>query len=455
MTFLGWGGRPERLDPYYWLYTMYHSSLAKQGGRNIPHYRNPEYDALADQFATVADLDARRDFAFQLQDIAAREVPIIPFFRRAPHYGHSNTELKNVQAMPGMGVQNFWNWINVEPLGDNRDVRYGWPKDFILLNPLSTLQGNDHAVLRLVYDSLYRLSLKGEMTPWAATGFNEVNSTTFDVTLRDDMKWHDGEPLTVEDVKFTYDLIKSSSAPYSGWRLKQVDRIEILDANTVRFVLSEPFAPFVTYALAEVFILPKHIWEPKVDELGVEEILNWDNLPLVGSGPFKFDYWRSGVEAKLTANKDYFHPPKIDSYIHVPYGSVATLVEGLAAGEINISGWALEPIQIERIRALEDLDLVTAPELGLRTIHLNLEMEPMDRVEVRRAMASAVPKDEFVELVMEGYGAPAYNVVAPTNVFWHNPDTEKLGSNPELARQILTEAGYTWDDQGRLHYPAN
>lgn len=234
-----------------------------------------------------------------------------------------------------------------------------------------------------------------------------------------------------------------------------MDRVEIIDATTLRFVLSKPFAPFVTYALAEVFLLPKHIWQPKLDELGAKEILNWDNLPVVGSGPFKFDYWRPGVEAKLSANKDYFQPPLIDSFIYVPYGSVATLVEGLAAGEINISGQALQPIQIERVRNTDHLELATAAELGLRTIHLNGQIEPFNRVEVRRALAAAVPKDEFVELVLEGYGKAAYNVVAPENAFWHNPDTEKLGSNPELARQILQTAGFTWDGEGKLHYPAN
>ena len=454
VTFLGWGGRPERLDPFYWLHTMYHSSNAKKGGRNIPQYKNPEYDALADQFATNSDVDERRELAFKLQEIAARDVPLIPFYRRSPHYGYNSNELENVKIMPGMGFNNFWNALYAKPVGENRNLRYGWPKDFLSLNPLSTLQGNDHGALRLIYDSLFRLSLEGTPTPWVATDLNRVDDTTYDVTLRTGMKWHDGEPLTAEDVKFTYDLIKLSKAPYSAWRVAQLDRVEILDPQTIRFVLTEPFAPFVNYTLSEVFLLPKHIWEPKLDELGETEILNWDNLPAVGSGPFKFDYWRLGVEAKLSANRDYFQPPEIDAFIFVPYGSAATLVEGLAAGEINISGFALEPIQIERVAKSDLLELATAPELGLRTIHLNLQIEPMDRVEVRRAMASAVPKDEFVKLVMEGYGAPAYNVVAPANTFWHNPNTEKLGNNPEQAREILANAGYTWDSDGRLHYPA-
>jgi peptide/nickel transport system substrate-binding protein len=453
VTFLGWGGRPERLDPYYWLHTMYHSIGARRGGTNIPHYKNPEYDRLADQFAAIGDLNQRRDLAFKLQEIAARDVPFIPFFRRKPHYAYLATELDNVQSMPGTGLQNYWNWVDIRPNGSNRNVRYGWPEDIILLNPLSTLQGNDHALLHMLYDSLFRFSLKGDITPWAATGIKRVNDLTYEVTLRQGMKWHDGQPFTVQDVKFTYDTIKSTKAPYSGWRLEQMERVEIVDDNTLRFVLTEAFAPFVTYALADVFILPKHIWEPKLQELGAKEIMNWNNLPPVGSGAFRFDYWRRGVEAKLNANKDHFHAPKIDAYIHVPYGSVGTLVEGLVAGQINISGWALEPIQIDRVRTSNRLKLATTAELGLRSIHLNLEVEPFDRVEVRRALAAAVPKKRFVDLVMEGYGEAAENVVAPENTFWHNPNTEKLSSNPQLAREILAKAGYTWDSQGKLYYP--
>jgi len=454
VTFLGWGGRPERIDPYYWLYSMYHSSGARKGGRNIPHYKNPDYDALAEEFTTVGDLEQRRKIGFKLQAMAARDVPLIPFFRRSPHYGYNGKELSNVKVMPGMGFQNFWNAIYAKPIGKNRNVRYGWNKDFISLNPLSTLQGNDHGALRLMYDSLFRLSLEGKMVPWAATGVKQVNTTTYDVTLRKGMKWHDGKPFTVDDVKFTYDLIKSSKAPYSGFRVRQMKQVNILNENTLRFVLKKPFSPFVTYALAEVFLLPKHIWGPKLKELGNKKILNWENLPVVGSGPFKFDYWRRGVEAKLVANRDYFQPPVVDAFIYVPYGSVNTLVEGLAAGEINISGLALEPIQIERFKKSGRLQVITAPELGLRTIHLSGQIEPFNRVEVRRALASSVPKDKFVKVVLEGYGAAAYNVVAPENSYWHNPDTEKLGNNPKMAREILTEAGYSWDSKGKLHYPA-
>lgn len=454
VVMLGWGGRPERLDPYYWLYTMYHSSGAREKGLNIPHYLNPEYDALADEFAKVGDLERRRELAFQMQEIVAHDVPFIPFFRRTPHYGYNTQELGNVQAMAGMGVQNFWNWLEIEPLGENKVVRYGWPEDYTQMNPLATLNGNDHAALRLIYDQLFRLSLKGDITPWAAESLEIVDDLTYDVTLRDGMAWHDGEAVTVDDVKFTYDLIAESKAPYSAWRITALDRVEIVDEDTVRFVLKEPFAPFVTYALAEVFLLPEHIWAPKLEELGAEGILNWDNLPPVGSGPFTFEYWNRGVEAKLNANPNHFQPPKIESYINVPYGSVATLVEGLQAGEINISGWALEPIQIEAIERSDVLANITSAELGLRSIHLNNRKAPLDRVEMRRALAAATPKDAFVELVLEGYGEAAYNVVAIDNTFWHNPDTEKLGNDLEGARAMLEEAGFTWDAQGKLHYPA-
>ena len=103
---------------------------------------------------------------------------------------------------------------------------------------------------------------------------------TIEVTLRDDVKFHDGRPLTVEDVKFTFDFAKEVKAPYYMSKIKAIESVEITGDNKLVFKLSEPFAPFMSNGLALVGILPKHIWESKYQELGAEGILSWPNTPV-------------------------------------------------------------------------------------------------------------------------------------------------------------------------------
>ncbi len=449
-----WGTRPERFDPYYWFYSHHHSSQDVVGGYNIPGYNNPEFDELCDEFISIPDEDRRRELAFQMQEILAHDQPNIPLLHREINIGYNKETFTGHVVFPGMGLNSIWNWISMEPLGDRTDVYRGYHEDLVLLNPLSTLSGQDHYVLMCLYDELFRIRPDGELEPWAATELNAIDDVTYEVTLREGMTWHDGEPVTVEDVKFTYDLIQELNAPYAAFRIEHLDSVEIVSDDVLRFNLQEPFGPFTYYGLASIWILPQHIWEPKYEELG-EELLDWNNPEAIGSGPFKFDYWRRDEEMRLEAFQDHFHPPKVGGRVHVVYATGSAVVDALRQGDIDIAGWELTALEYEQVQDEDHVGIMEVEELGAYFIHLNTRREPMDRVEIRRAMAAATPKQRIADVVMEGFGVPANSVVAPANEFWHNPDVEKFGDDVERAREILEEAGYEWCEDGYLHYPAD
>lgn len=450
-----WGGQAERIDPFHWLYTMHHSSETDVGKYNIAGYESSEYDRIAKQFVENMDMDKRRESAYALQEILSHDLPQPPIAHRIVTHAYNSMDFENTVMAMGEGMNSFWNWINITPKGDRKIVKFGYVGDVKLLNPLSTKTGADIYLLKMIYDPLVRVNIEGKPIPWAAESFNEIDDQTFEIVLREGMKFHDGKEVTVEDVKFTFDFAKEVKAPYYLSKINYLEKVEIVDNRTVRFTLNQPFAPFISNALALVGILPRHIWEEKYQEKGAEGILNWDNLPPVGSGPFKFEYWRPNEELKLTKFAQHFNPAKIDGVIRIPYASAYGVVQGLKAGESDSAGWSLLPLQVEELKEVKHLTLKQVDDQGCYMLHYNMRKAPFDDVNVRRALTYAIPKKQIVELVFEGMAVPAYSVVAPVNSFWHNPDIEKAGDDIEKARQILEDAGFRWDDKGWIYYPEN
>src|SRR5699024_9908329 len=129
------------------------------------------------------------------------------------------------------------------------------------------------------------------------------------------MKFHDGEPVTAEDVKFSYDLVREVESPYFIGLIEPVESVEVIDDLTVRFNLKEAFAPFTTNTLAQMFIFTQHYWEPILEADGATGVLEHPNTDIVGSGPFMIDYWERDQEMKLNTNEDYFQPAKVDGIL--------------------------------------------------------------------------------------------------------------------------------------------
>lgn len=450
-----WGGKPERVDPYHWLYSMHHTSAADEGGYNIAGYINPIYDALAEKFATNLDLEIRQAAAMEMQELLARDVPQPPMFKLELKNAYNQAKFKNVTPGVGLGVYSFWNFMNITPKTDDKILNLGQVDDINLLNPLATKTGQDIYMLKNIYDPLIRLDVKGEAVLWLATELNEIDDTTIEITIRDDVKFHDGEPLTVDDVKFTFDFAKEVNSPTYKGHVKSIESVEITGENTVTFKLFEPYAPFVSNTLSQCLILPKHIWSKAYEEKGAEGILTWDNLPAIGSGPFVFDYWRPNEEFALKANKEYFQKPKIDAIIRTPYAQTIGLVQGLVAGEVELTSVNMLPLDLEEVAKNPDIAIVELPDEGSYIVHYNMRTAPFDDVYARRALTMAIPRQKIIDVVLDGGGLPTFSLVSETNEFWFNPEIEKLDFDLDAARKELENAGYRWDDKGRLYYPEN
>ena len=300
---------------------------------------------------------------------------------------------------------------------------------------------------------LVRVGSDGEPVPSSAEKWKAVSPTVIDVTLRKGMRWHDGKPVTVEDVKFTYDYYKKWKIAYYLGALEPINDVKILNNETVRFTLKEPYAPILIATFSRIMLLPKHIWENVVEQRKLKSPEEWENPHPIGNGPFKFVHWRRGEELVCDRFDDYFSPSKFSKLIAKKYSNKDGLFLGLLKGDIDINFQDLLPSQVNEGKQNKDLTMVLTGDFGVNFLFLNQRKAPSSDRQFLRAIAYTINRDLIVE-IMQGYAEKGVGWIAPENRAWHNKQIKPHEYSLEKARKILTDAGYEWDSDGRLYYPA-
>jgi peptide/nickel transport system substrate-binding protein len=358
--------------------------------------------------------------------------------------------------MPGVGFDSVQNHTTIEPangVSRLRLARFGSMENF---NPLFGI-ATDHRIYRLVYDTLMAVNPDTlEPEPWAAESVNVVDDTTIDVTLRGGMRWHDGKPVTPEDVKFSFGYMNRS--PDFKPRVKQIDTIEVMGDRSLRFALKQPYAPLVTLSFVTAYLFPRHVWGKVPGEVDVETATDWPNPNPVGSGPFQFDFWRKQEEVGLERFDEHFNAARIEGVSYVPVPDAQNAVRFLESGRVDTAAAQAEipPTTVDRFRQNSDIAVEQVPDHGPHHITFQMNRKPGSDKAFREAVAWMVPRRDIVETVFGGLGSVEKDSLLTTPIeTWHNDDLEQRSYDPERARRILREAGYTWDDQDRLHYPAD
>src|SRR5258708_35415220 len=307
-------GRPERSDPDEVIYNLFHSSTADKG-YNYPGYRNPEYDKYAAAQQVETDPSKRRALVYKAQEIQAEDPSYVFFVNPIVDYALRKDlfDEKSVVEQAGLGILNFWTHVNLRPLGNQKDIILNTSDNLLNLVPLALGGAAASWIRDLVWDRLLRISPKGLPEPWAAESYKWIDDKTTDVTLRAGMKWHDGKPVTVDDVVFTFGEVKEMAPMYAPF-LSIVASVEVVGERTVRMHLTNASAPFLTSTLAKVNLTPAHIWRPIGRELKAkgQTFDNYQPQELVDSGPYKFVHWQRNAEVLLAPNTDHWSPPKAE-----------------------------------------------------------------------------------------------------------------------------------------------
>ncbi len=335
--------------------------------------------------------------------------------------------------------------------------------DWDTFMPMNTTNAGADSVIELMFDRLMVINTDGTFEPRLAESW-EINETSDKITyhLNPNAKWHDGEPVTAEDVVYSAQVASSADFTYprrirmqyfggtddSGMELSP-DGIQVVavDDHTVEFTLKTPMDPAIVYALVnrDFFIIPEHLLSGISDaDLATDAF--WQNP--VGSGPCIFDSTISGERVEFTANKDYFlGAPDFDRLVFRKVQS-SNLLAGLMSGEIDIlSGNTQIPLQDwETAKAQENLVTESIPTFAYQYMAMNTSRAYLSQ-EVRQAISLAINRQVLVDQLMMGEARVAIGPL-PEDHQYFNENLLPIEYDPEKAAQMLEDAG--WDPNREL-----
>ncbi len=450
MFIVRWTGRANRVDPETFTRMMFH----QKGNYNKWGYNNTTVNVLTDAQQEEMDVEKRRDLILDTQQMLFEDAAASPIVHPSMTNAYREDRLDGLVPQLGEGIGSLWTDLNVRVKSGDGYVKTGQTSPLKNLNPISVHDSNEFKELRMIYDRLIQVGPDGGIVPWAATSIKAQDSTTIDITLRDGMKFHDGKPVTVEDVKFTFEYFRKWKAPFFSSSLEKFESIKITGRNTMQIKLVAPHSPLMINFFAQIFIIPKHIWQDIPEKVDVDDVLNYANENPVGSGPFRFDYWDRGKELKVSANKDHFNAPKCAGIVRIAYGSHDAMAAAIEAGECDRTRYILKPSLVQDLNKISGIVGKGYPSHGWYGFMFNHLRGPFKDRAFRTALDMIVPRDVIRDVVMSGFATNGGSPIAPANEFWHNSSIKSRSFNVKKARKILQEAGYSWDGSGKLHYPA-
>ena len=292
------------------------------------------------------------------------------------------------------------------------------------------------ASLNLALQTMDPLILRddsGALEPGLAVSWQSPDPLTWVFKLRPGVKFHDGQPFSADDVKFTLDYILAPTSVYgSKGRISQITSIRVVDPLTVEIKTKAPF-PTLLNGLSDIPIEPKHYVE-KVGRAGMVK------APM-GTGPFKFARWVPADRYELTANAAYWRgAPKVERLILRQIPEASTRVASLIAGETQI----IEEVPIDLVPQVEQSKGVSAASVE-STVGLILTFDtrkpPFDDVRVRQALNLAINKQLILDRMLRGKGTLLQGQMLTSNTFGFNSKLKAIGFDLAKAKALLAEAG--------------
>lgn len=284
-------------------------------------------------------------------------------------------------------------------------------------------------VLNQVYDTLMHMNPDGteEPEPRIAESY-EISEDGLDYTfkIRQDATFHDGTPVTVEDVVFSIERYKASE--YQGSQIAMMASVEAIDDTTVVCHLDTPYAPFLQ-GICSPYIFPKAYYEAGEETFAATP---------VGSGPYKFVSRTAGSNIVLEANEDYYRgAPAIKNITFEVIPDTATMAIALQTGEISFA--EIDASVLAQLEANPAISISEVPTSTFSYISMNTEKAPFDNVLVRQAVNYAINRENLVAVCYEGKADANSSICAPHR-FGYSEDLMQYTYDPEKAKELLAEA---------------
>lgn len=334
-------------------------------------------------------------------------------------------------------------------------VRIGWAGSPDTLNPGTGVLTEAYTLFELVYDSMYQLNLDGTYSLELADSVDiSDDGLVYTYHIRDGVTFHDGEPLTAADVAFSYNLYANQEDfPFLPVYTEYFDTVEADDSNNVVITLTDAI-PNIESQLIFLYVVPEHIWG------GLEgtAIPEFENETMIGSGPFKMVEYAQNEFVRLEAVKDhYLQGPKIDEVVFQTFENQDALVQALRTGQVDMIT-EMPNTAVASLRNEDNIQLVIGPPLSPSVTDIIFNQTapencpPDDGIcsghpalqdrNVRLALAHATDKQQIIDVVLLGLGAPGRTLIPDSLGVFYNDSLDDYAYDPAQANQILDDAGY-------------
>ncbi|SIR71661.1 ABC transporter substrate-binding protein [Natronorubrum thiooxidans] len=508
------GRHPADFDPDF-LYEALHSTYAEESGWQNPfQYSNPTFfDPLLEE-QRRADGDERRERIKPVLRALAEEKPFDPICR-PDEYRVANTRFDG-WGDGHLATRRGYLGLESEADAERLHALVTDARPSQNVNPLSATVDEQGTITDLLYDSLGTLvvteddeGVAYDVEPWlaaepweweptdeidASESVAETDETKTDadgmltatVTLREDCTFHDGEPVTAEDVAFTYQFLKDtargqsaspSPAPRYRGQVSAVENIEVEDDYRLRITVDA--GTEVGERALTVPILPRHIWWNEIqDRIGDLEnfrapqgrwgLVETNSVSPIGSGPFQFESQSERTYLHLERFDDHFSrrddvdlpEPTVDELrFTVDPGSTSS-ISRVESGDADVTSSLLEAHSISDIPDSSDVERLESPSWTFYHLGFNTDSGPCSKTSFRQAVTQLIDKERITEKMFYGHATPLSSPVTdewvPDDLAWDGDDpvTPFIGTDGSLnvaaARAAFEAAGFRYDDDGRL-----
>ena len=335
----------------------------------------------------------------------------------------------------------------------NVTLTIGIGSDPDTLNALVSNEINTSLMLNATYPTLFYLDPNGNKVPYIieAPEYSD-DGLTVTVRVKEGLKWTDGEPITAQDIAWTYDAVYAGKFQWTYTVLEGVTW-KAVDDQTIVFTLEKPYPKFISQIGFWVRIVPSHVWSKATD------VENFIDDTFVGFGPFKLTDYKIGEYFQFERVADFPFAPTddkayVDTLIYKPYPDPNTMVLALKSGDIDVAARPLTSEAAADLQNAEGITLAPTIDLGYEHMHFNLHDPLLADVAVRKAIAMTVDRDKIVNFAYGGNAEAMPGAISPLysqfdfGIYYPSFDIEG-------AKAVLADAGYVdTDGDGIVNAPS-
>lgn len=345
-----------------------------------------------------------------------------------------------------------------EPQNKGGQVILGYTTDISTVNGILSADYPSAYINGFIFEALVGGSpIDGTPVPALADSWDIAeDGVTYTFHLNQQAKWHDGQPFTADDVKFSFDaeLNPKTGSQYTSAVAQDLDSYRVVDPHTFEFKSKGKIATFLWDVPGTVLIMPKHIWEnvPPQDWANNPGSTGQDPSKVVGTGPFKFKEWKQGDHVTVVRNDDYYDvKPVIDSFTIQVYPKEETALSALKTGGIDLYE-TVPPALVKDMQSAPGVKVDIYDNFNFNWYAYNLDptkSKVFQDVEVRRALFMALDRKLIADRIYLGEAEVAEGTQPKLSIAYA-PDkiTHKYDYDVEGAKKLLDQAGWKVGSDG-------